>query len=103
MSQHHLEYEPILCDASKTISFNIVPFYYLLINFLNFIVQEGLSPINLIVEDKFHRASPGGTGGVKTIGNYASVSLWISTCWNCIVYIEQFHFGYLTAHFVINM
>jgi branched-chain amino acid aminotransferase len=42
---------------------------------LNFIVQEGLSPINLIVEDKFHRASPGGTGGVKTIGNYASVTL----------------------------
>ncbi|RLN38866.1 branched-chain-amino-acid aminotransferase 5, chloroplastic-like isoform X2 [Panicum miliaceum] len=34
--------------------------------------KEGLSPINLIVEDKFHRASPGGTGGAKTIGNYAS-------------------------------
>jgi branched-chain amino acid aminotransferase len=37
--------------------------------------KEGLSPINLIVEDKFHRASPGGTGGVKTIGNYALVTL----------------------------
>jgi hypothetical protein len=36
-------------------------------------LQEGLAPINLIVEDKFHRATPGGTGGVKTIGNYASV------------------------------
>lgn len=35
--------------------------------------KEGLAPINLIVEDKFHRATPGGTGGVKTIGNYASV------------------------------
>ncbi|GJN30020.1 hypothetical protein PR202_gb18294 [Eleusine coracana subsp. coracana] len=35
--------------------------------------KEGLSPINLIVEDQYHRASPGGTGGVKTIGNYASV------------------------------
>jgi branched-chain amino acid aminotransferase len=41
---------------------------------INFILQEGLSPINLIVEDQFHRASPGGTGGVKTIGNYASVN-----------------------------
>jgi len=29
----------------------------------------------LIVEDKFHRATPGGTGSVKTIGNYASVIL----------------------------
>ncbi|ONK60456.1 uncharacterized protein A4U43_C08F18670 [Asparagus officinalis] len=35
--------------------------------------KEGLAPINLIVENDFHRATPGGTGGVKTIGNYASV------------------------------
>lgn len=36
--------------------------------------QEGLAPINLIVETEMHRATPGGTGGVKTIGNYAAVS-----------------------------
>ncbi|KAG6392533.1 hypothetical protein SASPL_146757 [Salvia splendens] len=35
---------------------------------------EGLAPINLIVETEMHRATPGGTGGVKTIGNYAAVS-----------------------------
>uniref|UniRef100_A0ACD5VBV6 Uncharacterized protein n=1 Tax=Avena sativa TaxID=4498 RepID=A0ACD5VBV6_AVESA len=35
--------------------------------------KEGLSPINLIVENNFHRAVLGGTGGVKAIGNYASV------------------------------
>nr|CAD1844815.1 unnamed protein product [Ananas comosus var. bracteatus] len=35
--------------------------------------KEGLAPINLIVEHDFHRATRGGTGGVKTIGNYASV------------------------------
>ncbi|KAG2311579.1 hypothetical protein Bca52824_023136 [Brassica carinata] len=35
--------------------------------------KEGVSPINLIVESEFHRATPGGTGGVKTIGNYAAV------------------------------
>ncbi|THU68501.1 hypothetical protein C4D60_Mb08t04550 [Musa balbisiana] len=34
--------------------------------------KEGLAPINLVVENEFHRAAPGGTGGVKTIGNYAS-------------------------------
>jgi len=33
-----------------------------------------LAPINLIVESELHRATPGGTGGVKTIGNYAAVS-----------------------------
>lgn len=35
--------------------------------------KEGLSPINLLVETEIHRATPGGTGGVKTIGNYAAV------------------------------
>ncbi|EYU44528.1 hypothetical protein ABFS82_08G061700 [Erythranthe guttata] len=35
--------------------------------------KEGLAPINLIVETEIHRATPGGTGGVKTIGNYAAV------------------------------
>ncbi|KAK2996396.1 hypothetical protein RJ639_026323, partial [Escallonia herrerae] len=33
---------------------------------------EGLAPINLVVETEMHRATPGGTGGVKTIGNYAA-------------------------------
>jgi len=38
-----------------------------------FFSQEGLAPINLVVHDEFHRAMPGGTGGVKTIANYAPV------------------------------
>ncbi|XP_060187531.1 branched-chain amino acid aminotransferase 2, chloroplastic-like isoform X2 [Lycium barbarum] len=36
--------------------------------------KEGMAPINLVVETEMHRATPGGTGGVKTIGNYAAVS-----------------------------
>ncbi|XP_039779168.1 branched-chain-amino-acid aminotransferase 3, chloroplastic-like [Panicum virgatum] len=35
--------------------------------------KEGLAPINLVVDDEFHRAMPGSTGGVKTIANYAPV------------------------------
>ncbi|XP_073018681.1 branched-chain amino acid aminotransferase 2, chloroplastic-like isoform X1 [Primulina eburnea] len=35
--------------------------------------KEGLAPIHLIVETEMHRATPGGTGAVKTIGNYAGV------------------------------
>ncbi|GFY86670.1 branched-chain aminotransferase 3 [Actinidia rufa] len=35
--------------------------------------KEGIAPIHLVVETEVHRATPGGTGGVKTIGNYASV------------------------------
>ena len=33
--------------------------------------KGGLSPISLTVSDDFHRAAPGGSGGVKAIGNYA--------------------------------
>lgn len=37
------------------------------------VFQEGLAAINLLVEEEIHRAMPGGTGGVKTIANYAPV------------------------------
>ncbi|XP_044474787.1 branched-chain-amino-acid aminotransferase 2, chloroplastic-like isoform X2 [Mangifera indica] len=33
--------------------------------------KEGVAPLNLYVEDEFHRATLGGAGGVKTISNYA--------------------------------
>ncbi len=33
--------------------------------------KGGMHPIALKVSDEFHRAAPGGSGGVKAIGNYA--------------------------------
>jgi len=33
--------------------------------------KGGLKPISLKVSNEFHRAAPGGSGGVKAIGNYA--------------------------------
>lgn len=35
--------------------------------------KEGTAPLSLYVEDEFDRASRGGTGGIKTITNYAPV------------------------------
>ncbi|KAI9201243.1 hypothetical protein LWI28_020643 [Acer negundo] len=35
--------------------------------------KEGTAPLNLYIEEEFVRATPGGAGGVKTIGNYAPV------------------------------
>lgn len=32
-----------------------------------------LTPIDLVVEEEYHRAAPGGTGGTKCIGNYSPV------------------------------
>lgn len=37
-------------------------------------LQSGqLTPIDLIVEEHFHRAAPGGMGGTKAAGNYSPV------------------------------
>ena len=32
-----------------------------------------LQPIDLLVEERFHRAAPGGNGAVKAAGNYSPV------------------------------
>ena len=32
------------------------------------------TPIDLVVEEHFHRAAPGGMGGTKAAGNYSPVS-----------------------------
>lgn len=38
-------------------------------------LQTGqLTPIDLVVEERFHRAAPGGMGGTKAAGNYSPVS-----------------------------
>jgi branched-chain amino acid aminotransferase len=33
--------------------------------------KGGMKAIDLLISDEFHRAAPGGSGGVKAIGNYA--------------------------------
>ncbi|OIW10895.1 hypothetical protein TanjilG_27841 [Lupinus angustifolius] len=61
--------------------------------------QEGLAPINLIVEKDLHRATPGGAGGVKTIGNYAAVlkaqSAAKSKGYSDALYLDCVHKKYL--------
>ncbi|KAI3871224.1 hypothetical protein MKW98_015124 [Papaver atlanticum] len=58
-----------------------------------------LAPINLIVENDFHRATPGGTGGVKTIGNYAAVMKAQSAAkakgFSDVLYLDAVHNKYL--------
>ncbi|XVE56968.1 hypothetical protein DITRI_Ditri04bG0054300 [Diplodiscus trichospermus] len=36
--------------------------------------KEGIAPLNLYIDEEFDCVSPGGTGGVKTITNYALMS-----------------------------
>ncbi|KAL2499557.1 Branched-chain-amino-acid aminotransferase 5 [Abeliophyllum distichum] len=61
--------------------------------------KEGLAPIHLIVETEMHRATPGGTGGVKTIGNYAAVLKAQSAAkakgFSDVLYLDSVHKRYL--------
>ncbi|RVX23956.1 Branched-chain amino acid aminotransferase 2, chloroplastic [Vitis vinifera] len=62
--------------------------------------KEGLAPINLVIEAEVHRAAPGGTGGVKTIGNYAAVSSEGTVCckakgYSDVLYLDCVHKKYL--------
>ncbi|KAI3835494.1 hypothetical protein MKX03_034584 [Papaver bracteatum] len=45
--------------------------------FITYASPEGIAPLNLVIEETMHRANPCGTGGVKTITNYAPVSNYI--------------------------
>ncbi|OAY35649.1 branched-chain amino acid aminotransferase 2, chloroplastic isoform X2 [Manihot esculenta] len=61
--------------------------------------KEGVAPIHLVVEHELHRASPGGTGGVKTIGNYAAVLKAQSAAkakgYSDVLYLDCVHKKYL--------
>ncbi|KAF6168947.1 hypothetical protein GIB67_038444 [Kingdonia uniflora] len=62
-------------------------------------IVEGLAPINLVVENDSHRATPGGTGEIKTIGNYAPVLKAQSAAkakgYSDVLYLDYVHKRYL--------
>ncbi|CAK9187656.1 unnamed protein product, partial [Ilex paraguariensis] len=63
------------------------------------VLREGLAPINLIVETEMHRATPGGTGSIKTGGNYAAVLKAQSAAkakgYSDVLYLDSVHRRYL--------
>ncbi|XP_031247435.1 branched-chain-amino-acid aminotransferase 2, chloroplastic-like isoform X2 [Pistacia vera] len=60
---------------------------------------EGSAPLNLYIEEDFVRATPGGAGGVKTIGNYAPVLKALTRAKNRgfsdVLYLDSVHRKYL--------
>ncbi|CAN1251678.1 Branched-chain-amino-acid aminotransferase 2, chloroplastic [Linum perenne] len=61
--------------------------------------QEGSAPLNLYVEDEFHRATRGGAGGVKSITNYAPVLKAMAKAkqngYSDVLYLDSVHKRYL--------
>ncbi|CAI0464318.1 unnamed protein product [Linum tenue] len=68
--------------------------------------KEGFAPLNLYVEDEFHRATRGGAGGVKSITNYAPVLKAIARAkgngYSDVLYLDSVHKRYLEEGRVIS-
>ncbi|CAN1251677.1 Branched-chain-amino-acid aminotransferase 2, chloroplastic [Linum perenne] len=60
---------------------------------------KGSAPLNLYVEDEFHRATRGGAGGVKSITNYAPVLKAMAKAkqngYSDVLYLDSVHKRYL--------
>ncbi|KAA8515199.1 hypothetical protein F0562_018378 [Nyssa sinensis] len=92
---------PLLMGSGAVLSVTPAPEYTFLIYVspVGNYFKEGLAPINLVIETELHRATPGGTGGVKTIGNYAAV-LKAQTAakakgYSDVLYLDSVHKRYL--------
>ncbi|GFP96322.1 branched-chain-amino-acid aminotransferase 5 chloroplastic [Phtheirospermum japonicum] len=92
---------PLLMGSGAVLGLSPAPEYTFLIYVspVGNYFKEGLAPINLIVETELHRATPGGTGGVKTIGNYAPVLKAQSAAkakgYSDVLYLDSVHKKYL--------
>ncbi|KAF5739826.1 hypothetical protein HS088_TW12G01037 [Tripterygium wilfordii] len=61
--------------------------------------EGGIKPIDLVVENDIHRATPGGVGGIKAIGNYASITKAQARAkangFSDVIYLDAVHKRYL--------
>ncbi|GMI77289.1 hypothetical protein like AT5G65780 [Hibiscus trionum] len=61
--------------------------------------EDGLKPINLVVENVIHRATPGGVGSIKAIGNYAGIMKAQAEAkangFSDVLYLDSVHNRYL--------
>eukprot|EP00793_Prasinoderma_coloniale_P001458 PRCOL_00005233-RA len=67
---------PLLIGSGPILGLAPAPEYTLLVYcspVASYFKGGQLTPINLAIADDMHRAGPGGTGGVKSVGNYAPV------------------------------
>ncbi|GMY28810.1 branched-chain amino acid aminotransferase 1, mitochondrial-like isoform X1 [Fagus crenata] len=64
---------PLLMGSGQILGLGAAPEYTLLVYVspVGNYFKEGVAPLNLYVEEEFDRASRGGTGGIKSITNYA--------------------------------
>lgn len=92
---------PLLIGTGPTLGVAPAPEYTFLVyaSPVGSYFKEGMAPLNLYVEDKYHRATRGGAGGVKSITNYAPVlkatSLAKAQGFSDVVYLDSVHKKYV--------
>ena len=73
MGKGALYVRPLLFGSGPVLGVSPAPSYTFLIYVtpVGPYFKGGMSAINLLISEEYHRAAPGGSGGVKAIGNYA--------------------------------
>lgn len=73
MGKGALYVRPLLFGSGEILGVSPAPEYTFLVYVspVGPYFKGGITPTSLRVSDEFHRAAPGGSGGVKAIGNYA--------------------------------
>ena len=73
MGKGALYVRPLLMGSGPVLGVSPAPSY----TFLVYVTpvgpyfKDGVTAIDLLISEEYHRAAPGGSGGVKAIGNYA--------------------------------
>ncbi|KAJ0547226.1 putative branched-chain-amino-acid transaminase [Helianthus annuus] len=92
---------PLLIGSGPTLGVSPAPEYTFLVyaSPVGNYFKEGTKPLNLYVNTESHRATRGGTGGVKSITNYAPVLKAISSAkeqgFSDVVYLDSVHKKYI--------
>ncbi|XP_021977644.1 branched-chain amino acid aminotransferase 2, chloroplastic isoform X2 [Helianthus annuus] len=92
---------PLLIGSGPTLGVSPAPEYTFLVyaSPVGNYFKEGTKPLNLYVNTESHRATSGGTGGVKSITNYAPVLKAISRAkeqgFSDVVYLDSVHKKYI--------
>ncbi|KAL5780022.1 hypothetical protein ACOSQ2_010759 [Xanthoceras sorbifolium] len=70
-----LHIRPLLMESGAILSLTPAPefTFFIYVTPVENYFEEGLKPINLVVENELHHATPGGVGQVKAISNYAAI------------------------------
>ncbi|KAB1208290.1 Branched-chain-amino-acid aminotransferase 3, chloroplastic [Morella rubra] len=63
---------PLLIGTGPVLGLEPAPEFTFLI-YVSPVRNFHTGPLNLVIEDTIHRATPGGTGGIKTVTNYSPV------------------------------